>query len=69
MEKGLCLSQLMVDTANNFFEKRGDVDVVSPHVLRQNFTQKGILKHFDRGLVPHIEHDEYSSSTFLMQND
>ena len=69
MEGNFCLNQLIVNTANEFFEKHDGVDVVSPHVLRQNYTQEGILKHIDRGLVPHIEHNEYESTVFLMQND
>lgn len=72
MTDGSYLNQSVVKIANDFSEeyfKRSSGDVVSPHVLKQNHTQKGVIKYFDRGLVPHVEHNEYESTVFLMQNE
>lgn len=63
------LNQLIVNTAKGFFERNSGVDIVSPHVLKINYKMEGVLKYFDRGLVPHAEHDDYESDIFLAQKD
>ena len=73
MEGNFCLNQnqLIVNTANEFFEffERFEGDVISPYVIKNNYKQEGILKHFDRGLVPHSKHKEYFSDIQNMQED
>ena len=57
----------ILSISNEFFEQRGNTDVVSPHVLRNNYRQEGISKHFDRGLMPRHENNEYSSEVYMEQ--
>ena len=57
----------IVNVSNEFFELFEHDDIISPYVLKHNYTQEGVLKHFDRGLVSHSEHHEYSSHVYMEQ--
>jgi len=57
----------ILSVSNEFFEQHGNIDVVSPHVLRNNYRQEGISKHFDRGLMPRHENHEDLSQIYMSQ--